>query len=145
MAYLEFSGPVSFIHWPKLISPSSHSVVPHGCKEREKLIFRRVHIYYNGVGKCKFITKSLKYIKLKHNNAFRNITKAQHTPPEHFLCERFWKLNIWSIGQLNGKSRGCWVSLNCQRSFQHLNIFDKRYCLNKERRHSYHLSPSLSS
>lgn len=29
---LEFSGPISFIHRPKLISPSSHSVVPHGFK-----------------------------------------------------------------------------------------------------------------
>ena len=109
------------VFWPGLVYTlaQTYFVLLSFCRGERLQETRKVNtplstynIYYNGVGKCKYITKSLKYIKLKHNNAFRNITKAQHTPPEHFLCERFWKLNIWSIGQLNGKS------LNCQRSFQ---------------------------
>ena len=122
--YLKFSGPVSFIHWSKLISSSSHSVMAHGCKERKKLIFRWVHIIFIII-----VSENVNKLQSHWNILNWNIimlSAAQRTSPEYFLCERFSKLNIlyWSTKRKKTEGGLAWI---VNVSFQHSNFSDKRY------------------
>ena len=138
--YLKFSGPVSFIHRPKLISSSSHPVVAHGCKERKKLIFGWVHIIFIII-----VSENVNKLQSHWNILNWNIIMLSGTSQRLSIHSRTF--SVWEIlkakylvhwSTKRKKQRVGWLELSkFLSSFKY--VFYKRYGLYKERRYSYHL------